>query len=233
MTDSLPPLAIALLTYKRTQEAMETLNSTILNLDYPRELRRWVVADDGSTKEHFNVLTEFLNSNNEATLAAINERMRLPGAESTYNCGPLWNKALGLCHQYSDYVLWIEDDWRLEEHLDLRPYMKLLTERADIGIVSFRVLSVGNDVHTEGYDGLHYLRYLHTTQYAYSGNPHLRHARYTKHYGWFNEDCNPGEIELKYDDRYRLDNTGPDIWRPVGISPWGAWVHIGTDKAYR
>lgn len=229
----LPPLAIALLTYKRTPEAMETINSTILNLDYPKELRRWFVADDGSEGDHFKALTEFLRVHDEYMLGGISERMRAPGQEGTYCSGPLWNKALGICHQYSDYVLWLEDDWRLEESLDLRPYIKLLAEREDVGIVSFRVLSVGNDVHTEGYDGIHYLRYLHTTQYGYSGNPHLRHARYTRHYGWFGEDLNLGEIELKYDDRYRLDPTGPDIWRPVRISPWGAWVHIGTEKAYK
>jgi GT2 family glycosyltransferase len=231
--NDLPPLAIGLVTYKRTDEAMETINSTCLNLDYPKELRRWYVADDGSPGDHYNTLLEALRVRGETILGSSHDRLRLAGAESSYYSGLVWNRALGVCHQYSDFVLWLEDDWRLEEQLNFVPYVKLLQDREDVGIVSFRVLSVGNDVHTEGHAGIHYLRYLHTTQYAYSGNPHLRHARYTKHYGWFHEERNPGGIELEYDDRYRLDDTGPAIWRPVGISPWGAWVHIGTEKAYR
>lgn len=229
----LPPIAIGVVTYKRTTEAMETINSTCLNLDYPKELRKWYIADDGSPGDHVKFLLEGLRSRGEEVLGYNVERLRAAGHEDTYHCGPVWNRGLGICHQFSDFVLWLEDDWRLDERIDLAKYIKLLTELPEVGLVSFRVLSVGSDLHSVGYDGIHYLKYLRSTPYAYSGNPHLRHARFTTHYGWFAEDKHPGEIELDMDWRYRTDETGPWIWRPAAINPWGAWGHIGTDKAYQ
>jgi hypothetical protein len=112
-------------------------------------------------------------------------------------------------------------------------YVKLLQEHTEVGIVSFRILSIGADVRTVGWDGEIFLKYLRTTQYAYSGNPHLRHARYTTHYGWFAEDRNPGLIELHQDDQYRLDvKGGPEIWRPAMLDQWGGFHHIGQDKTW-
>lgn len=235
MMSALPKLSVVLVTYERTKEALVTVRSTCKNLTYPQELRSFYVADDGSDPKHTTKILDVLTQEcGEKILGFHNTRMRNEGDEKSYNCGLGWNKGLGIAHQNSDYVLWLEDDWELEEQVDLVPYVRLLQERDDIGMVSFRVLSVDNEVLTVGYKGLHYLQYLKTTQYAYSGNPSLRHARFTKHYGWFREDCNPGDVELKMDDQYRLDDQGgPWIWRPVTISPWGAWAHIGTDKSYQ
>lgn len=234
----LPPLAIVLVTYKRTAEAMATVNSTCLNLDYPQASRAWYIGDDGSPPEHANALVEFLRVRGEAMLGYSTERLRIAGHESTYHSGPTWNRALGIGHQYSDYVLWLEDDWRLDHPLDPRPYIKALAEldgtggKPNVGLIRLGVLAVGNTVEIVGHDGVHYLRYLRKEQYCYSGNPCLRHARFTTHYGWFAEDRNPGEMELDYDTRFLADKAGPEIWRPAAINPWGAWGHIGTEKAY-
>lgn len=227
MTD-LPRISIGLVTYKRTKEALETIRSTCENLAYPKELRSWYVGDDGSPGEHVDALLDGLRTRGENILGSFSEKL-VPG---THFCGKGWNKTLGICHQNSDFVLWLEDDWQLDEKLDLIPYVRLLQEREDVGLVSFRILSVGADVHTLGHGGLVYLQYARTTQYAFSGNPYLRHARYTKRYGWFREDCNPGNLELKQDDEYRLAVDGPRIWRPAHISIWGAWKHIGTEKSW-
>jgi glycosyltransferase involved in cell wall biosynthesis len=229
----LPKISIGLVTYKRTAEALRTVQSTIENLGYPKELRSWFVADDGSPVEHLKAIIGLLSDNEENILGYHNQRMRHEGQEDTHNAGLGWNKCLGLCHQHSDFVLFLEDDWELDEPLDLVPYVRLLQEREDVGICSFRILSVGADVHTVGHDGRIYLKYLRTTQYAFSGNPYLRHARYTKRYGWFAEDRNPGLMELHQDDQYRLAvDSAPEIWRPVSISQWGAFKHIGTDKSW-
>ena len=229
MSDS-PHLAIALVTYKRTREALETIRSTCQNLEYPQELIGWYIGDDGSPAEHHDALLKELEEQNMYLIGHHNDRFR---DGDGFNCGKGWNKALGMCHQYSDFVLWLEDDWVLEPPLDIKPYVKLLQENEKVGIVNFRILSVGADVHTVGANGTMYLKYLRTTQYAYSGNPLIRHARFTKHYGWFAEDRNPGLIELHQDDMYRLDvKDGPEIWRPVTIDPWGGWHHIG-EKVWR
>ena len=47
------------------------------------------------------------------------------------------------------------------------------------------------------------------------------------------EDRSPGLIELHQDDLYRRDvQNGPEIWRPAGLDPWGAWHHIGAEKTW-
>lgn len=232
--DNLPNIAIGLVTFRRTQEALRTIESIMANLNYPKEKRGFYIADDGSPVKHSAAILSKLTMAGERILGFHNEKYRHKGEENTNNAGIGWNKCLGICHQNSDFVLWMEDDWELDEPLDLVPYVKLLQEREDVGVCSFRILSVGADVHTVGFNGQIYLKYLRTTQYAFSGNPYLRHARYTKRYGWFAEDRNPGLMELHQDDQYRLavDNA-PDIWRPVSISQWGAFKHIGSDKTWK
>lgn len=226
----MPSLAILLLTYKRTYEALQTVFSTCEHLKNTPEQVRWYVADDGSDPEHHNAILQALEKNGQILIGEHNERFREDGS---YNCGKGWNKGLGICHQYSDFVLCLEDDWQMEGDLDIAPYLRLLEQNEQVGIVTFRILSTGADVHTMGDNGQIYLKYLRTTQYAYSGNPLLRHARYTKYYGWFAEDRSPGLIELHQDDMYRLDvHNGPEIWRPATLDPWGGWHHIGKEKTW-
>jgi len=234
--NDLPPIPILLLTYNRTREALITLESTFEHLKYPPELIKWYIGDDGSPKEHVDILRNFIQRRTPNLIGWHNEKF----SEIPYAAGKGWNKGLGLCYQHSDFVLVLEDDWRMDADLDLLPYVKLLQDRQDVGIVSFRILSIGADVHTVGYDGRVYLQYKRTTQYAYSGNPHLRHARYTKHYGWYAEDRSPGLIELHQDDNYRYKNDilrdeddGPRIWREANLDQWGGWHHTGTDKTWR
>lgn len=236
--DDLPKLAIGLVTYRRTTEALRTIFSTISKLGYPAENIGWYVADDGTEDPtHMERILAALSS--QTLIGYHSERMRHKGQEGTHNAGLGWNRCLGNCHQFSDFVLFLEDDWDLDQPLDIVPYVKMLREREDVGACSFRILSAGADVHTVGYNGNMYLRYLRTTQYAYSGNPYLRHARYTRKYGVFAEDRSPGNIELHQDDQYRYDgkilrseDDGPQIWRPADISIWGGWKHIGTDKTW-
>lgn len=227
----LPLIAILLLNYKRTDMALRTVRSTLKNLRYPKELTAWYLCDDGSPSEDFERVLNELQG--QKILGYHNQRMRNPGQEDTYFCGKGYNQGMGICYQNTDFVLFLENDWELETSFDILPYVRLLQEREDVGICSFRILSVGADIHTVGHGGLHYFQYLRTTQYAYSGNPHLRHARFVRHYGWFNEGVNPGGVELAQDDKYRLDVAGgPWIWRPATIDPWGIWHHIGSDKSW-
>lgn len=227
----LPPVSIVLVTYKRTQHAVRTIKSTLENLIYPPELLAWVVGDDGSPKAHEAALRKALKG--QRLIEYNNERMRLIGEEKTYFSGQTWNHALGIGYQNSDFVLFLEDDWELENKIDLIPYVKLLQEREDVGIVTFRILSIGAHVTTIGHNGEIFLRYERDTQYGYCGHPALRHARFVRHYGWFHEARTPGEIEIDMDARYRDDPNGPWVWRPATLDQWGGWHHIGTEKTWK
>jgi GT2 family glycosyltransferase len=228
MTD-LPNLSIALVTYRRTRQAVETIRSTIEHLKYPGGIA-WVVGDDGSPKKHQEAVIRALKG--QRLIEYNNERLRFEGHEKSYFAGQVWNHALGIAYQNSDFVLWLEDDWVMEEDLELAPYVRLLQEREDVGMVSFRILNIGADVHSVGHDGIVYLQYQRSSPYAYCGHPSLRHARFVKRYGWFHEERSPGEMELDMDSRYRGDPEGPHVWRPATLDQWGGWHHIGEEKTW-
>lgn len=227
----LPYLSIVLLTYKRTDLALRTVRSTCENLGYSKELTGWYVCDDGSPREHFSAVMGALQEKNAEVIGFHNERLRPAGMENTYYSGMSWNRGLGIAHQKSDFVLTLEDDWELEKPLDITRYMMAIRDHQEIGLIRLGMLAEGNTVYVVGYDGVHYLRYIRGEPYCYSGNPNIRHARFTKVYGMYAEDRDPGNIELEFDHRFQC-TPGPDIVRPAEINPWGAWGHIGREKAY-
>lgn len=241
-----PNLAILLLSYKRVAEATRTINEIVNNLAYKGGIS-WYVADDGSEEKDFNMIIDALKEKQQTIIGSHNHRF-------SPCVGVGWNKGLGICHQYSDYVLVMEDDWELSGNfdihpnnhlgtfninpylnsgkLDICPYVEMLSQREDVGLVRLGGLAVGNTVEIIGHNGHHYLKYLRQQPYAYSGNPHIRHARFAQAYGWYFEgQANPGELEVELDWRFRT-GTGPDIWRPSDIPGWGIFHHIG-EKVYR
>ena len=224
----LPNLAICLVTYKRTAEALRTIRGIVDNLQYPVEKRAWFVNDDGSPPEHMQSIRNELLGNSEQLQWVNTERF----GGGTYFCGKGWNACLGNGHQYSDFVLWLEDDWVLETPLEIERHIRVLQEREDVGIITYRGLTEGSDLMVATHAGYHYLKFLRTSDMAYSGNPHLRHARFVRTYGWFTERHNPGDMEVNYDWRFR-HRTGPDIWRPAGDNPWGIFGHIGSEPVFK
>jgi len=223
----LPNLAICLVTYKRTEQALRTIQGICDNLQYPKEKRAWFVNDDGSPPEHAQAIREKLIENGEQLLWMNTQRM----SGGTYNAGKGWNACMGNGYQYSDFVLWMEDDWVLEAPLEIERHVRLLEEREDIGIVAYRGLTEGSDMSVRTHGGYHYLQYFRSGEMPYSGNPHLRHARFVRTYGVFAEDRNPGDMEQNYNERF-CKRSGPEIWRPAEGNPWGVFGHIGQEKTF-
>lgn len=221
-----PTICIVLLTYLRTDLALRTIQGVVENLDYPN--RTWYIADDGSPLEHLNTLLKELKDKGESVYAYHNENF----GKRPF-CGRGWNHALTRAHNLSDFVLWLEDDWHLDVKLDLRPYVRLMLERPDAGMVSMRGLSTGLRLEVDGHRGIHYLKVLREGSrhsMAYSGNPLLRHVRFME-YGLFSTIDTPGDIEVDYDNRYR-GHHGPDIFRPAWMNGWGIWGHIGQARTW-
>ena len=229
-----PNLSIVLLTYKRTKEATRTLESLCAYLGYEQRLRSFYIADDGTPGKHVEKLLTLLQDKGERILGWHNQRF-------SPQTGIGWNKGLGIAFQNSDYVMVLEDDWVLRKEFDIHPYIEMLSQcdgqteykgtvSPNVGMVRLGGLAVGNDVRIVGWNGHHYLWYYKNEQYAYSGNPHIRHARMVRAYGWYSEEkLNPGELELDYDGRVRA-MEGPEIWRPADIPGWGVFDHIGESR---
>ena len=221
-----PTLCIVLLTYQRTDLALRTIQGVVENLDYPN--RTWYIADDGSPGNHLQTLLDELGNKGENVYAHHNENF----GKRPF-CGKGWNYALNRVHNLTDYVLWLEDDWHLERRLDVRPYVRVLMERPDVGMITMRGLSLGLRMEVTGHRGIHYAKVLREGNHhsmAYSGNPLIRHVRYME-YGLFSNMDTPGDIEVDYDNRYR-GHHGPDIWRPAEINGWGIWGHIGNARTW-
>ena len=226
-----PGIVIALLTYERTAEALRTIQGVIKNLDYPRELRTFYIADDGSRPEHIQIILKFLEENQETVCGYHFQSFAQRPA-----CGIGWNKAVEVGHQFSDIILWLEDDWELEHKLDIRPYIRLLLERQEVGMISMRGLTDGLRTEVATHRGIHYLEILRNCvpgTMAYSGNPLLRHKRYFDYYGMFTIHTSPGDIEIFYDNRYvRGEPHAPEIWRPAALNEWGCFGHIGRERTW-
>ena len=225
----LPRLAIAMVTCERTDLAVRTVFGIKNFLKYEGKQVAWFVGDDGSSAEHERTVKTAIDEAEFHLDDYHNEKMS-PG---TYFAGKTWNRVLTQAHYYSDFILWLEDDWELTKPIDITPYVMMLMEREDVGMVRLGHLAVGSDVNIVGHNGVHYLNYLRSTQYAYSGNPSLRHVRFTKALGPYAEDKNPGDIELDCDSRFRLHPEIPDIWRPADIPGWGVFGHTGTEKSWK
>lgn len=226
-----PGIVIVLLTYERTAEALRTIQGVVNNLGYPKELRTWYVADDGSRPEHMQAIVGKLDELHETLCGSHNKAFGQRPA-----CGIGWNKALDFAHEISHIVLWLEDDWELESKLDIRPYIRLLLERQEVGMVSMRGLTDGLKTEVVTHRGIHYLKVLRDCavgSMAYSGNPLLRHSRYRDYYGAFTIHTSPGDIEIWCDNRYvRGEIHAPQIWRPAAIGEWGCFGHIGREKTW-
>lgn len=222
-----PNLCVVLLTYLRTGMAVRTVKSFCENIDYPKELISFYIADDGSPWEHMQAIIDEIQAHEVAVYGYHNEKIT-PGPI----VGKGWNRGLQKGHQASDFVFLLEDDWVLTKELDIRPYVRCLLQRADVGIIRLSGLPVGGELRVQGFNGIHYLEYLRSAPMAYSGNPHIRHVRFSAYYGFFATDRNPGDIEINYDERFRQYPDGPNIWRPADLPAWGIFGHIGNERTW-
>ena len=223
-----PQLCILLLTYLRTEMAVRTVNGIAEKLDYPKELVTFYVADDGSPSTHMDAILMAISNGGYKLSGYHNQKFQ----HGTPFCGIGWNMGLRKAHQTSDYIMLLEDDWVLKQPMDIRPYMWMLMERSDVGIVRMSGLTTDNILQVRAHRGIHYLEYLRSARFCYSGNPHIRHLRFTEYYGLFDTDRTPGDMEVYFDGKFRHMANGPNIWRPVDHPAWGIFDHIGRERTW-
>lgn len=220
-----PPVGIILITYARTEYAVETIASNCEHLRYDGELGWWI-ADDGSSREHY-----------ETCIHAVRESGgQLFGAHQTNRDGYGRNANQAWTALYQEHgceiTLWLEDDWRLQRPLDISPYVRLLMERKDtIGMVRLGYMPVGLNLYTLGHNGHMYAKVMKDCLYAYSGNPHLKHTNFGRDYGYLPLGNNPGETEISYDHTFR-HTKGVDVVWPLKIGDDPFYGHIGTVQSY-
>ena len=219
-----PKLCIILITYLRTDMAVRTINGIAEKLDYPKELLSWYIADDGSPKAHMDAIAKAISDGNMGLAGYHNQKFPYPGIG--------WNHALRKAHEASQYIMLLEDDWVLKDTLDIRPYIWALKENERVGIIRMSNLTTDNVLQVMTHHGTHYFQYLRQARFCYSGNPHIRHLRFTEYYGFFDTDKSPGDIEVYYDGKFRWMKGGPEIWRPADLPAWGPFDHVGRERTW-
>jgi hypothetical protein len=212
--DKYPPVTIVMTIYfpegidgvQRRHTAYQTLDSWDDNLEYSGPLHLHI-ADDGSYC-HFNPYW-----------ARVTE-----SRQERHGVGASLNAGIRKAFETSDLVFHAVDDWILKKPFDLDPWVQVLIEREDIGLVRLgpphpniqgRVIPV-----SDNYQGWGLL--LDRVYYAFATRPFLMHKRFIDAYGWFEEDTSAVECERLYNEHF-CRSTGPDI---IYALPH-YWIHSG------
>lgn len=220
-------IAVVLVTHNRLKYSIPTVDFVCKNLHFNGEIG-WYVGDDSGEIDGVKEIIKVIEKNKLPIIGYHCEDFT-PG---NHFCGTSWNFAQSKGWEWADIILWLEDDWELKKPLDITPYFKILVENKGVGMIRLGHLPVGSDLHSVGYDGIHYLRYEKTTSYAYSGNPALKHKRFYNAYGDFPMSAHPGNIEVAFDIHVR-QTSGPEIWWPVDLGGYGVFSHIGGSQSYQ
>lgn len=219
-------ITIVLLTYKRTDYAVRTVEAVGRYLQYP-ELG-WYISDDGSSSEHHNAVRDACKATERPLLGHHNEVL-------SYGMGA--NAALHQAFSRGQLVLMLEDDWELSQPLDIWKYAALLMERPDIGMVRMGYLNNGLSGTLIDHKGSLYWNLddtesKHHSIMAFAGHPALIHQRYFDSYGTYPEKWQPGETELRMAWQFAAEPIGPAIVWPAELGAAGPWSHIGGVQSY-
>lgn len=222
MTDW-PPVIALIITYERTNLAVETIRSVKGRVEYPNI--GFHIADDGSKPGHIERLLQEIGPTYSVTVSNTERR----GVGANMNAG------MTACLQRADFILWLEDDWVIPigQMLDLRPCVQLLQENAQVGMVRIGRLAAGLTGNTmSGAGKLWWELIKGRNTYVFSGNAALRHRRFCEAYGPYPANLRPGETELWFCNRFNTNN-GPTIVWPAWLSYEQCFQHIGDHQSFK
>jgi hypothetical protein len=216
-----PPVTVVMTTYfpegeigyKRLDAAELTLASWHSLLYYEGDLRLHI-ADDGS------FICPYINRWKDRDWPDNSDSW-----QDQQGVGASLNKGFSKAYESSPIVFYGVDDWMLVEEFDITPWVRLLLEREDVGMVRLGPphpnIRGKVEMFTELWQGwgLRLDRYA----YAYGQRPALYHKRFTDAYGWFKEDVSAIDCEKEYAESF-VQSVGPDI---VFALPH-PWLHIDT-----
>lgn len=223
-SSAMPPVVIALIiTYERTDLAVETIRSVKSRVQYPNI--GFHIADDGSRPGHINRLLEEIGPT--YAISVSNSRRR--GVGSNMNLG------MASCLRLADFILWLEDDWVIPngQMLDLRPCVQLMLDVPRVGMVRLGRLSAGlAGVTIAGADLLWWELSKGKDTYVFTGNAALRHRRFCQSYGPYPEGLRPGETELAMCAKFN-STDGPSIVWPAWLTQDRMFQHIGDHQSFK
>lgn len=213
-----PPVTIVMTTYfpegevgyQRRAAAEDTLRSWDECMFYSGDLHLHV-GDDGSYICPW--LEEWVGTW-EGTSRSYQEHQGV---------GASLNKGFRKAYETSPIVFYGVDDWSLTEPFDITPWVQVLLERLDIGMVRLGMPHPNLAGRVEHLGPLGWGLLLDKYSYAYGQRPALYHQRFTDAYGWFKEDVSAIDCEREYAEHF-IRTSGPDIIMALPHP----WKHIDT-----
>lgn len=241
-------LAVVLITAGRIDYAVDTLRSAMVNLQHDGPTL-WHIADDSDDDAYVSRLTDLANTlrpGDPVTVSRVHAR----------SYGANVNAASQSVHQWADYVLSLEDDWRCLRPLDTAPILKMLAceghqDKAEWQWAvppppSFRAQSVRLgylgyqweiDAHLFKTDECLWMGLCPDSkdQNVQAGHPRIETVAYQRSVGPWNETTNPGMTELDWVQRpaARQGVVWPLSLVSLSNSVTGdAFGHIGQTRSY-
>lgn len=245
-------LAVEILTAHRLEYAIETARSTAQNLRHDGPVL-WHIADDGDDDNYIGAISDAIRSVlGHDPIANVITVSQAGGA----GYGRSHNLAMQTTHGWADYVLVLEDDWRLARPLDTAPIIKMLERKghqtreewawAVDAPPDFEARSV-----RLGYLGYQWPVTMHLfktdehlwaaldpdspEQHIASGHPRLETVGYQRAVGPWPEGLNPGMTELGW---CQLPEARKGVVWPLtivsltGSISGNVYEHIGTTRSY-
>lgn len=248
--ESLPDVAVAILTYERPTELKATLQALQTHLIYPAAKLHFFVFDDASPSgvDALKADPAFKN-----VVFAVNGENQ--------GWGVTVNRALHQLHggdffgDKYDLIYFTEDDYVLTRDLDLWRGVALLTVNEQVGMVRYRATAGEAMLYHQGEADVQALApdpqwreapgsyvagrltYLALGQgspsaYLYSNGPHLQHKRFMDFYGDYAEVRKLGDTEEEYAIRVKaMMKADPTHAQAIAVLPEFIsmqYEHIGT-----
>lgn len=208
------PVTIVMTTWfvhqERVHVAYDALFSWWENLLYEGKIL-YHVADDGSQLEF-------------DPTKVVDKDLVTYSRQERQGVGASLNKGFAKAFETSPYVLYMVDDWTLEQPFDITPWVYLLQQREDVGIVRLGPphphLFGKIEPMTELWQG--WALRLDRHGLVVGHRPEIFHKRMIDSVGWFDEKVNAQECERLYSVRWAAKPDSPDI---VLALPH-PWYHI-------
>lgn len=184
-----------------------------------------IIADDGTEEDDYRRLLEWVKG--VWTRGVVRETRAV-----AHGVGASLNRGFRLAFERGPLVLYAVDDWRLMERFDVSPWLQLLDERNDVGVVRLGPPHPSNRLYVQAYTSNWQGWAAEIDPFgggiAISERPALWHMRMINAVGWFREDCSALVCEADYDERFRNRMQGLLTPRPpsVVLALPHPWYHI-------
>jgi len=216
-------IGVMLLTYERTDYALETLEglNSYLRTSEPVHLH---IADDGSRQEHWE---KVLNYAQRLTWVA-----RLTTSNSgRQGYGANYNLGTQAIHQDCDIILPLEDDWRLVRDLRLDPLAAMLRNDPRVSCIRLGYIGWTQPLRGEFFASQGQTLLLldpdSPEPHVFAGHPRLETREYERRVGPWPTGLRAGETEFAI--THRAAARQGVVWPADLIHPRGdLFAHIGT-----